>query len=1523
MLDILNNGEANLMPAVIVGGVNAGLDFGSTVLTLGAAGIVGKVGVKAFAPKPFMRNILARDMDGIIRTSAPLAVASGGETGTEISQEVTSILGVGVSTGYFGNDQKNLKRIFEAGAQAFLSTGPITGGSAVIKGKINDVRAMKGDRATTRQAINELKQGINNAFKNGDLDITERNDFLEQLEEEENVINKYKEYKEMDVDQKTTVVNENIRIRNNTEQINKLKQDNKNLLKEPQYYSGSTEVVKNKLKIEQLEKDSRDANVKILQERRIINDEETRKYFVQHIKENPGLYNGAIVMDFKTEKEAREYFEKIGMTDTLPVQRLLGGKVNAFQLGKNVYSIKELRHKNIKSGKGYGTSNAFHHDVLHVIQESMTIQEMKKMWEAIDKELSNTKDKKLQEIYLKSLATFETRYGKIKKSSRKHYMEQMSNLSDAMKEYSLKDLTEVSAMDFGRIANYLSDVFHLKTKVGKNWANFGPENALEHIKEYTNFYGKAARLTIPKVKGKADIDLEDKKQFKTEEVLESITMYDDRSLFTPESLVDVIKSPSSTTTQKQLAEKSLLKDYESLALNALGYDPNAGDIVRENVLAEARAFFKGIVDRYDPTTAKFSTFVDSNLRPKRQQVYEIAKTKDKLETVSLDVKEVKEVADAPTDPITTTEDVFVQKIDILKDFAITDRVTKDILKIVDVKKGDTFKDIINKHAGLVGEAIFEIPAKKIMEGGANLIPTTKYKKGMPIPSEAQNIQRFFNAGENASKFLKSSPTYNVTDKTADIDKVGENIGVSRNVYGVAIGLKGLPLDYLFENFTDPRSLSENKETRAKAITSPSGRSKGLTSQTQVKKKKPEFQKADKETVDKFKKDIGITPKNQPNIYNRDIGQLQKGFAKMYSINAALSAAQRNLAKKLAKIDKEAVKERKAIKQQIADITTAQGKAAFSEVVDGYIDGYGNVELSFQIEQKIANAVLDYHLGEKMHTFKDQKEIDNHIVDIKKNLVPELPGNVLTYNTFLKNNRHLGKTRNDIIVVDGKEIKIKDYYKQEIKKLTYDGNKIGRGKPFTGAGAKYQQGKTYATLFGETANDIKQTINKGRKIAGTKKNPIIMTAQEINEMNMSMHEQLWERVNKSIKDTNGKSAKVWANWFSTVSQNTEHPHRMGAELVGYSTKPKGYTNPKTGKFKLYEWEHAMPASRAYVYLMHSILGGLKRSNNFKNYNFEGAYVLIQNNYKLIALDKYDDEVKLKGAGRTTSMGTGWTLADMWFDRYFDMPVSEIEGGIDPESIQHINGKTFGQVYNVSAKGKISAKVKQNVGQAIRLNKAVKKARTNNYSEVSKGITVLDFDDTLATTKSLVKYTTPDGKTGTLNAEQFASTYQDLQDQGYVFDFSDFNKVVKGKLAPLFNKAIKLQDKFGPKNMFVLTARPPQAAKAIFDFLNANGLNIPLKNITGLGNSTSEAKALWIADKVGEGYNDFYFADDALQNVQAVKNMLDQFDVKSKVQQAKVNFSEVMNDQFNNILENITGIDAAKRFSAVKARKRGES
>ena len=69
--------------------------------------------------------------------------------------------------------------------------------------------------------------------------------------------------------------------------------------------------------------------------------------------------------------------------------------------------------------------------------------------------------------------------------------------------------------------------------------------------------------------------------------------------------------------------------------------------------------------------------------------------------------------------------------------------------------------------------------------------------------------------------------------------------------------------------------------------------------------------------------------------------------------------------------------------------------------------------------------------------------------------------------------------------------------------------------------------------------------------------------------------------------------------------------------------------------------------------------------------------------------------------------------------------------------------------------------------------------------------------------------------------------------------------------------------------------------------------------------------------------FIFADDALQNVQAVKNMLDQFDVKSKVQQAKIKFSKDADKTFNDILEKTTGIESVKEFSETQAKIRGKS
>jgi predicted kinase len=181
-------------------------------------------------------------------------------------------------------------------------------------------------------------------------------------------------------------------------------------------------------------------------------------------------------------------------------------------------------------------------------------------------------------------------------------------------------------------------------------------------------------------------------------------------------------------------------------------------------------------------------------------------------------------------------------------------------------------------------------------------------------------------------------------------------------------------------------------------------------------------------------------------------------------------------------------------------------------------------------------------------------------------------------------------------------------------------------------------------------------------------------------------------------------------------------------------------------------------------------------------------------------------------------------------------------------------------------------------------------------------------------------------GRLNAGEYATKGEELKQQGAEFDFSEFNQVVEGKTAPLFNKAMKLQEKFTSKDMFVLTARPAESNQAIFEFLQANGLKIPMENIIGLGSSASADKALWMAGKVGEGYNDFYFADDILENVQAVSDMLDQFDVKSKVQQAKRDFvlgdpkvTKLLDEKSMNDVKDVDGLANPGVYSNVKFSK----
>jgi hypothetical protein len=190
---------------------------------------------------------------------------------------------------------------------------------------------------------------------------------------------------------------------------------------------------------------------------------------------------------------------------------------------------------------------------------------------------------------------------------------------------------------------------------------------------------------------------------------------------------------------------------------------------------------------------------------------------------------------------------------------------------------------------------------------------------------------------------------------------------------------------------------------------------------------------------------------------------------------------------------------------------------------------------------------------------------------------------------------------------------------------------------------------------------------------------------------------------------------------------------------------------------------------------------------------------------------------------------------------------------------------------------------------------------NKKAPAKKARVFDFDDTLATSKSNVLYTLPDGTEGSLSATDFAARSGELMEAGAEFDFSEFSQVKEGKKGPLAVLAKKLTEAKGDRDVFVLTARPADAAGPIQSFLrSALGISIPIENITGLGDGKPGAKAFWMAEKVAEGYNDIFFADDAKQNVAAVDKMLTDLGVKKKVQVAKEAEAPSLEDGMDNIL-----------------------
>jgi len=430
-------------------------------------------------------------------------------------------------------------------------------------------------------------------------------------------------------------------------------------------------------------------------------------------------------------------------------------------------------------------------------------------------------------------------------------------------------------------------------------------------------------------------------------------------------------------------------------------------------------------------------------------------------------------------------------------------------------------------------------------------------------------------------------------------------------------------------------------------------------------------------------------------------------------------------------------------------------------------------------------------------------------------------------------------------------------------------------------------------------------------------------------------------NDIMKDANGdvnyEGILFVGALLSSSSYGQGHFLRSAAPFRFYQ---KGYMETGSSGNRL---EHTLPATIVGKYLFKKALDGTVKDSfkNVKKNYFQGP-LSVSNDNKLKG-------TKLNGEAFNYVEQTpeNWNMSDNIWARYFNINVGLNAGGINPSDLILAGGKSVYDVHNITSTGvKVdsyskSSRAKANdldsdlVPDAIAYDKPVTTqtlinalAKTDEALDKArrlnpriKKIRVFDFDDTLATSKSMVIVNMPNGSSKKINATQFAKQAADLEANGAKFDFTEFSKVVKGKKGPLFSVAQKIADARGTEDVFILTARPQEAAGPIKAFMKANGIDIPLKNITGLSDGTPQAKAGWMMGKAAEGYNDFYFADDAVKNVKAVEDVLSQVDVKSKVQIAKFSKTKTFDTIVNDMIEDSSGIETYKQYSAARAKTVG--
>lgn len=1545
VLRAMERGQVNYDDAMKTGALNAGFDLVSNFFVIAKAGKVVK-----FAPKTFTRFITQKAYQQAAKyawkhAGKDIFQGMASEVITENMQEITSMYHVNKNTdrSTFSEEMNGggWKRLGETTIASAIVPGTLIGSKKAIGGGYNIIDDQvqnylaKNDKTHLRNYVNKKKRYIETLVKRGTYTREEGNQLLEQLELAEQVQNDTKN-KYVKGKGKNQIFENLYKQIKQQEKLDKLSDKKELTVDEQQKYTDLEEDIQalgNANMFIRLA-DNYDASGKTFAQ--WINDQEDglfgnkRMNLFDTVKEFKDYIGGRIKTvkrQLKKDPKNKELQNELKELQSNSIKDLLkpNSDKNGANTGNNAWVIKELVDNNRNKRNDYTGANTVHHEALHFILDGFKTTDLKKFRDGILTELNNSTDPKMKLVrdllnkrlnrYRKEGAGLNTKVGN---------EEFFTSISDALRYVEALDLQKdpLLARVIHKIGQKLQDLFGEKLgDIGIDYTNLNAENTLQFLKKYNSFNGKnqftlSNMPTIPMPKGKQKVregeekDL-DKFSLSIEDSNAVNGIWDSKGLAGAMEILDLLEPTA----------KGIVKRYSDR--------PNYA-VMKDILLDEIMTGPRGMLD----VIMSYDKYVQENSNPAPLSGY-----LNKSFSTKTGFKRYVEIANRVlgegdqsqfTSDITEASGVVSEESNIIED----NRATKTLRKDLGLEQGiiDNVVSAVERTFGIRLPQVGSKEFRKILQQNFR----TKLFKEIKNMMGTRTVYSMF-INRNAKAIYKALPQATINKRFSQfavpvLDKDGKQKR-ENTPQGNAVFAKKPFNQKEFEDYFLSKDVgASTRGTRKDALAESIAEELGFDATMETLQKPEVIEKF--ETVNEIQ---GFElPSNYLAILDRDLDRDRDAkFSLAVSalpedLQSDFIANRKTFFSHINKIGYTAPAIRKAfdLTYNKEDYTTSERNAIikdFARLLKRFTDAqksYKKNKLKFDYKIEDYINTIDNQMDNNLTVakvfglkegmsfyFKDEKHLANYrnyVSQYGQFLLDKNNGNVvktliqlITHKQGFENGTGAGKramafgNKKDFIdnLLSTIEPEIEDY-KFSTKK------EFGGNRQLT---ITFKNGETTQVLIPPTSTEkvTKQHLSNDINI-----DKEALDAKEAEQVLVGLFEFMAEFKN------NDQFTNVEAAMMVTGLLGNMKTVLRGSANFKYISTVLPSKNPSA-----YRYEHLIPARVVAFYMVEKYFNGNNNINTKK----------LLEDYSVAVIPKTMDEKVGKVFGQT--MNIDYFIGMHPSKRYYNiMTRGEMQYAIKDLQTNEVYGQKYANEYTELQKVKKNnskfslasdMSLPEQIASFANMEKALDIA--SNPNAPIKGISVFDFDDTLATTNSKIIVTTLDGKVSKINATEFALKSADLEAAGAIFDFSEFNKVIDGKKGPLADLALKRQGKFGNKDIFILTARPQASANAIHAFLKGIGLEIPIENITGLENGTAGAKANWILGKAAEGYNNFYFADDAYKNVEAVQNVLDVIDVKNRVEHAK--FSLSLEAEMDQIIEDESGVKSFKNYSKAAAQRIG--